>query len=68
MLTQDEALVDINLAVQYRRSDPVKFAFNVRDPEQTLGDVSESAMKARRKPPNAHSRCSRRKFRQASAA
>ena len=45
MLTQDEALVDINLAVQYRRSDPVKFAFNVRDPEETLGEVSESAIR-----------------------
>lgn len=45
MLTQDEALVDIDLAVQYRRADPVKFAFNVRDPEQTLGDVSESAIR-----------------------
>ena len=45
MLTQDEALVDINLAVQYRRADPVKFAFNVRDPEDTLGEVSESAIR-----------------------
>ena len=45
MLTQDEAMVDINLAVQYRRADPVKFTFNVRDPEETLGDVSESAIR-----------------------
>ncbi len=45
MLTQDEALVDIDLAVQYRRADPVKFAFNVRDPEATLGEVSESAIR-----------------------
>jgi membrane protease subunit HflK len=45
MLTQDEALVDIDLAVQYRRADPVKFAFNVRDPESTLGEVSESAIR-----------------------
>jgi modulator of FtsH protease HflK len=45
MLTQDEAMVDINLAVQYRRADPVKFAFNVRDPEDTLGEVSESAIR-----------------------
>jgi len=45
MLTQDEALVDINLAVQYRRADPVKFTFNVRDPEATLGEVSESAIR-----------------------
>ena len=45
MLTQDEAMVDINLAVQYRRADPVKFSFNVRDPEDTLGEVSESAIR-----------------------
>ena len=45
MLTRDEALVDIALAVQYRRADPVKFAFNVRDPEATLGEVSESAIR-----------------------
>jgi membrane protease subunit HflK len=45
MLTQDEALVDINLAVQYRRVDPVKFTFIVRDPEETLGEVSESAIR-----------------------
>jgi membrane protease subunit HflK len=45
MLTQDEAMVDINLAVQYRRADPVKFTFNVRDPEETLGEVSESAIR-----------------------
>jgi modulator of FtsH protease HflK len=45
MLTQDEALVDIDLAVQYRRADPVKFSFNVREPEETLGEVSESAIR-----------------------
>jgi membrane protease subunit HflK len=45
MLTQDEALVDIDLAVQYRRADPVKFAFSVREPQDTLGEVSESAIR-----------------------
>jgi membrane protease subunit HflK len=45
MLTQDESLVDVGFAVQYRRSDPVKFAFNVRDPEETLGEVSQSAIR-----------------------
>ena len=45
MLTQDEALVGINLAVQYRRADPVQFVFNVRDPEKTLEEVSESAIR-----------------------
>lgn len=45
MLTQDEALVDINIAVQYRRIDPRAFVFNVVNPEQTLGDASESAIR-----------------------
>ncbi len=45
MLTQDEALVDINIAVQFRRVDPKAVAFNVVYPEQTLGDASESAIR-----------------------
>ncbi len=45
MLTSDENLVDINIAVQYRRAEPVAYAFNVRDPEATLGEVSESAIR-----------------------
>jgi membrane protease subunit HflK len=45
MLTSDENLVDINFAVQYRRAEPVAYAFNVRDPEETLGQVSESAIR-----------------------
>jgi membrane protease subunit HflK len=45
MLTADENLVDINIAVQYRRAEPVAFAFNVRDPEATLREVSESAIR-----------------------
>jgi len=45
MLTSDENLVDINIAVQYRRADPVAYVFNVRDPDQTLKEVSESAIR-----------------------
>ena len=45
MLTSDENLVDINIAVQYRRAEPVAFVFNVRDPEATLSEVSESAIR-----------------------
>ncbi len=45
MLTSDENLVDINIAVQYRRAEPVAYAFNVRDPEATLNEVSESAIR-----------------------
>ncbi len=45
MLTSDENLVDINIAVQYRRAEAKAYAFNVRDPEGTLGAVSESAIR-----------------------
>ena len=45
MLTQDAALVDINIAVQYRRSDPKSFVFNLVEPQQTLGEASESAIR-----------------------
>lgn len=45
MLTGDENLVDINLAVQFRRSDPVAYVFNVVEPDATLREVSESAIR-----------------------
>jgi len=45
MLTADENIVVVDLVVQYRRADPVKYLFNVRDPESTLQDVSESAIR-----------------------
>ncbi len=45
MLTADENIVVIDLVVQYRRAFPEKFLFNVRDPEATLRDVSESAIR-----------------------
>jgi membrane protease subunit HflK len=45
MLTSDEAYVYIDMTVQYRRSDPVKYLFEVEDPEMILGDVTESALR-----------------------
>ena len=45
MLTSDENLVDINLEVQYRRANPLDYAFNVFKPEDTLKEVSESAIR-----------------------
>lgn len=45
MLTSDENLVDIDLEVQFRRVDPVAYAFNVREPDATLREVSESAIR-----------------------
>jgi membrane protease subunit HflK len=45
MLTSDEAYVFIDMTVQYRRSDPVKYLFEVVDPETILGNVTESALR-----------------------
>jgi len=45
MLTADENLVDINLAVQFRRADPQLYVFKVNDPDSTLREVSESAIR-----------------------
>ena len=45
MLTADENIVEVDLVVQYRRADPVKYLFNVRDAQGTLSDVSESAIR-----------------------
>ena len=45
MLTSDENLVDINMEVQYRASNALDFAFNVYKPEETLHEVSESAIR-----------------------
>ncbi|HYQ92735.1 MAG TPA: FtsH protease activity modulator HflK, partial [Candidatus Competibacteraceae bacterium] len=43
MLTQDENIVDIRLAVQYQIGNPRDFLFRVSDPEATLRQVVESA-------------------------
>lgn len=45
MLTEDENIVDIELAVQYRIKDARDYLFNVRDPEITLRQVVESALR-----------------------
>jgi membrane protease subunit HflK len=45
ILTADEQYVFIQMVVQYRRSDPVKYSFEVVDPESTLHDVTESALR-----------------------
>jgi modulator of FtsH protease HflK len=45
MLTSDENLVDINLEVQFRRAKPLDYAFNVMNPEDTLKEVGESAIR-----------------------
>lgn len=45
MLTADEQYVFIDMVVQYRRTDPVSYSFEVDNPEGTLEDVTESALR-----------------------
>ena len=45
MLTSDENIIVVDLVVQYRKTNPVDYLFNVRDPEETLSEVSESAIR-----------------------
>lgn len=45
MLTGDLKVIDVEWVVQYRVNDADKFLHQVREPEQTLRDVSESVMR-----------------------
>ncbi|MBK1691152.1 FtsH protease activity modulator HflK [Ectothiorhodospira mobilis] len=47
MLTGDENIIDVDVAVQYRVSDPVDFLLNVRQPDATVRQVMESAIRER---------------------
>jgi membrane protease subunit HflK len=45
MLTADQQYVSIQMVVQYRRENPEDFLFEVQEPEQSLKDVTESALR-----------------------
>jgi membrane protease subunit HflK len=45
MLTSDENIVVVDLVVQYQNADPVKYLFEVQDPDATLSDISESVIR-----------------------
>jgi len=45
VLTSEINLVDLRFAVQYQLSDPKKVLFAVKDPEATLSEVSEMAIR-----------------------
>jgi membrane protease subunit HflK len=42
MLTGDLNVIDVEWIVQFRREDPRKYIFNVRDPIMAIRDISES--------------------------
>jgi membrane protease subunit HflK len=45
MLTGDENIVDVDFVVFWQISDAPKFLFNIQNPEATVKDVAESAMR-----------------------
>lgn len=45
MLTRDENIVLVDFNVQYQVTDPQRFVFGVRDPDATLGQAAESAVR-----------------------
>ncbi|MFW6341818.1 MAG: FtsH protease activity modulator HflK [Halothiobacillaceae bacterium] len=45
VLTLDENIVQVSLATQFNINDPMPYLFNVRDPDSTLQDVMQSAMR-----------------------
>ena len=45
MLTGDLKIADVRWVVQYKINDPMKFLFNVKNIDETIFDVSESAMR-----------------------
>ena len=45
MLTGDENIVDLSFAVQWHVADPAAYLFKVRDPDDAVKAVAESAMR-----------------------
>ena len=45
MLTDDENIIDIQFAVQYRLKDAAQWVFNNRDQEETVKQVAETAIR-----------------------
>lgn len=45
MLTVDDAIVEVGVSVQYSVQDPKNFLINVRSPEESLAQVTESALR-----------------------
>lgn len=45
MLTEDQNIVDVSLTVQYVVADPKQFVVNVRSPEESLKQATESALR-----------------------
>ncbi len=45
MLTEDENIIDVRFAVQYRLKDPTDYLFNNRDPDTAVVQAAETAVR-----------------------
>ncbi|WP_128113379.1 FtsH protease activity modulator HflK [Polynucleobacter necessarius] len=45
MLTEDENIIDVRFAVQYRLKDPADYLFNNRDPDAAVVQAAETAVR-----------------------
>ena len=45
MLTEDENIIDVRFAVQYRLKDPTDYLFNNRDPDASVVQAAETAVR-----------------------
>lgn len=45
MLTQDENIVEVDMSVQYRVTDPGEYVLNVRNPELSIENALDSALR-----------------------
>ena len=45
MLTEDENIIDVRFAVQYRLKDPTDYLFNNRDPDSSVVQAAETAVR-----------------------
>ena len=45
MLTEDENIIDVRFAVQYRLKDPTEYLFNNRDPDMAVVQAAETAVR-----------------------
>lgn len=46
MLTGDENIINCQVIIQYKINDAPKYLFNIRDPEETVRDVAEAAIRS----------------------
>jgi len=45
MISSDQSLIDMSWSVQYRISDPLRYLFHVRDPQESLRQASETVVR-----------------------